>query len=207
MDADVTLLDPSMLDVYEELLRAQGVPVDEWLNPGLTKEEMDTKAASIGLTLPTEARVWWEWHDGESRDSRESALGPFKPFLPLDVAIEQYMMSRDVAMKAAEPDNPPLDDPDFLWPPVWLPIGGDGGHPVVIDCSVAEGEPTPLWAVMWAAAVEDRAELASPSLGQMVAWRIEALENGAWKWDPETSYWEEENRDLLPQALRLHSFL
>lgn len=123
-----------MLEELEDRMRAQGAPVDEWGRPGLTSVEIAEMLAPLGLTLPAEARAWWEWHDG-STQPLEGKFGPRKSYLSLSAAIKQYRQSRGVAEGSA-PDWP-HNNPDLLWDPQWFPIE-PGPQPVVVDCGVPE---------------------------------------------------------------------
>lgn len=169
-------LDPALLDAYGEQPRVQGVPVDEWRTRGLTSEEMDAALAPLGLRLPIEGRAWWSWHDGARPAGREKLFGPAQNCLSLDAAVAQYRQSRFIAESIAEKELPPLDDPDTAWHPAWFPIKGPG-LPVVIDCSVEEGEPTPVRFIDWQN-VDGFDKPKAYSFGQMISWWIEALESG-----------------------------
>jgi hypothetical protein len=190
------LLDAQLLHTYEERLRAQGLPFDEWVRPGLRGDEMDTVLAPLGLRLPSEARTWWGWHDGENPTARNDLLGPSTEFLSLAESVRQYGQSRGIAERTAKQDPPPWDDPDFAWNPAWLPISRPG-HPVVIDCSVAEDDPTPIRYIDWQN-VDSFFLPKAQSLGQMVTWWIEAIDVGAWEWSHKDQRWFSHNDRLEP---------
>jgi hypothetical protein len=199
------MLDRDLLSTYEERLRAQGVPVDGWTRPGLTTDEMRETLSPLGLRLPIEGSVWWAWRDGGEREGREHVLGPYKDFLSLSEAVKRHQDFRAIAEEQVEPDFPPFDDPDYQWNPAWLPISGDPSHPVVIDCSVAEGMPTPLRVIDW----EDIDGFFKPraeSLGQLVSWYMKAMDAGAWRWSPERRQWDV-RRELLDDELRMTPLL
>jgi len=133
-----------MMADYEQQLRAQGVPVDDWRMPGATDEEMDRALAPLGLKLPIEGRIWWGWHNGARAEGRERLYGPRHNCLSLDGAVAQYRQSRGIAERVADDEREaPLNDPDHAWRPAWLPIEGPG-QPIVIDCGVAAYQPTPV---------------------------------------------------------------
>lgn len=183
------LLDREMMAAYEQRLRAQGVPVDEWRVPGASDEEMDRALAPLGLKLPIEGRVWWGWHNGARPKARRKLFGPFKNCLSLDEAVAQYRQSRGIAERvAADEREAPLNDPDWAWNPTWFPIEGPG-QPIVIDCGVADDRPTPVRMIDWQN-VEGFFKPRASSLGQRIAWWIAALEEGAWRWRPDHQTWE-----------------
>lgn len=185
------VLDDQLIGNYEERLVAQGVPLGEWGRPGLTSLQMEKTVRPLGLALPTEARVWWGWHDGCPGEGRRKLLGPARQeFLSLTGAVETYRRYREVVQELVVPDIPGLADPDARWNRSWLPIEGPQ-HPTVIDCSVVEDQPTPVRII----ALED--VLGSPrpvaaSLGEMVALWVRALDGGAWCWDVEQRMWRVE---------------
>jgi cell wall assembly regulator SMI1 len=203
-DAPVPLLDAALMQAYEDQLRTQGVPVNEWKRPGLTGDQADEILAPLGLRLPVEGRAWWGWHDGPTPEGRALLFGPWKYCVSLVKAVEIYREFRGIVEAGVEPDNPPLDDPDYRWNPAWLPIDGPQ-LPTVIDCSVPEGEPTPLRFIDLAD-VEESPKPRAQSLGQMVSWWIAALETGAWKWDRQSETWERD-RDRLDETIRMSPLL
>jgi hypothetical protein len=81
----------------------------------------------------------------------------------------------------------PEHNSDFLWSPTWFPVVG-WQLPIVIDCSVAEGQATPLRIVDWQD-VEGFLEPQAQSLGQMVSWWIEAIDVGALEWNGADRKW------------------
>ncbi len=125
-------------------------------------------------------------------------------FLSLADAVEQYRKCRTSAELLVVPNLPPLDDPDYRWNPAWLPVTGPQ-LPIVIDCSVAEGEPTPIRFIDWQN-VDGFFKPRAESLGQMVSWWIEAIDCGAWRWNPERNRWDTHN-ELLPSELSTNPLL
>ncbi len=120
-------------------------------------------------------------------------LGPFGDrFLSLAEAVETYREFRQIVINSVEPGVPGLEDPDVRWAPSWLPIHGPQ-HPVVIDCSVAEGDPTPV-RVIDLADIEGSPKPRAFSMGEMVCSWIEALKAGAWQWDGANSKWGRDDR-------------
>jgi cell wall assembly regulator SMI1 len=185
----VPFLNVKMLQSFEDRVRGQGLPVDRWVNPGLTIDAMEEILAPFGLCLPVEGRVWWGWHDGSAYEGWGKLLGPGNSCLSLGESVKKYRQCRASAEELVVPSLPPLDDPDFRWNPAWLPICGDPGHPIVIDCSVGEGEPTPIRFIDWQN-VDGFFKPRAGSLGQMVSWWIRAIDSGAWRWNPERDRWD-----------------
>lgn len=198
----IPLLDAELLRAYEDRLRSQGLPLDRLTNPGLTISEIENVLSPLGLRLPSEGREWWGWHNGENDEGRGRVIGPWRRFLSLEKSVKVYRELRPIAEELAEPGlPPPLDDPDFRWNPAWLPIKGPQ-LPFVIDCSVAEGEPTPIRMLDWQN-VDEFFRPRADSFGQMVQWWIDAIDAGAWRWNPERNQWDTHD-ELLGPELRIN---
>ena len=196
------ILNNAMLKAYEQRLRALGVPVDEWKRPGLGDEEMREMLAPLGLRLPVEGRLWWGWHDGApGSDYHKLIAPPGEKFLSLAEAVETYREFRAIVLKHVEPDIPALANPDDRWDPAWLPIRGPQ-LPLVIDCSVPEGQPTPLRRIDLQD-IEGSPRPRGQSLGEMVSWWMSAIDAGAWRWDRVNAKWEVE-RELIDEAYRIN---
>ena len=56
------------------------------------------------------------------------------------------------------------------------------------DCSVPDGKPSPIYAVNWGAR-QNFAEPSASSLGEMVTWWLDALDGGAWRYEPDDAGW------------------
>jgi hypothetical protein len=76
-----------------------------------------------------------------------------------------------------------------------LPLLGPQ-HPLVIDCSVARDQPTPLRMVDLADPEEPPVE--ARSLGEVVQLWSNALDRGLWKWDAAKQGWEVDLSSLPP---------
>lgn len=180
------MLREEMLDSLEAGWRRHGAPIADSLRLGLAQPDVEAMTAELDLRLPVEARTWWGWHDGASTMFPTHTIGAHYVFPPLEAAIGQYRRWRDIARKtvAGEAD---LDAED-LWAHSWFPIllGGDGTT-VACDCSVDEAEPSPIHVVNWKVFMNP-AVPAADSLGTVVSWWIEALEDGTWRFDRQRKF-------------------
>jgi cell wall assembly regulator SMI1 len=188
------MLTPALLRELEEAWARQGAPVPKHLRPGLTTEEITRLTRPLSLELPDEARMWWAWHDGVSRNVPFGAareLGPDLPFLPLEEAASLYQHAREQAVRVAG------EQADHWWRPTWFPITMRLGE-IRCDCSGPQNAPSPIY---WAYSHDHDAEgLTAPkveSFGTMVKWWTEALKSGAWRYDGENQRWER-HPELLP---------
>jgi hypothetical protein len=185
------MLTPDLLERLEFLWRTQQAPVADRLQPGLSEAALDELTSPVGIRLPTEARMWWQWHNGAAPDLSLAArreLGPGFAFLPLEEAVVLVERLRTMAQQVWAPEG--QEAVDYWWRPTWFPITERRGA-VRLDCAVPDGEPCPVY---WAYSHDHDADgLTTPkvtSLGTMIGWWIEALENGAWRYNTENSRWQ-----------------
>jgi cell wall assembly regulator SMI1 len=195
--SDAPLLTLEMLTRLEGQWRAQGAPIVDRLRPGLTREEIHAVARPLGLTLPREARLWWQWHDGaDSPDGLKVSveLGPLGyEYRPLRDLVETLTWARAFAAEsAADPRMPPeAAQARYWWNDAWFPLFAGLGI-VACDCSVSDGDPTPIRVVIW----EDGPpfdDVKARSFGELITWWIEALEDGSWRYDPRSQQWERDH--------------
>lgn len=84
----IPVLDATLLDAFEQRLRGQGLPVDEWGAAGLSDDQMLSTLEPLGLVMPTEGRAWWAWRDGGAGPGHEYLIGPHcVGFLSLSEAV------------------------------------------------------------------------------------------------------------------------
>jgi cell wall assembly regulator SMI1 len=198
--SDAPLLTEGMLEKLEERWRAQGAPIVQALRPGLDSGALRAAASPLGLNLPTEAQVWWGWHDGTASTLTSHAIGRDILFLSLGAAMDRYEQERAAATAAI---GEGIDSRD-TWGVAWLPVAAAGdGALIACDCSVAEGAPTPIRYVHWDKVGGDSRAPVAPSLGTVVAWWIEAIDAGAWRYDPERACWEAHPERLPDPAVEL----
>lgn len=135
--------------------------------------------------------------DGVESGQPDIIGGSYLRFLKLADAVGEYHSSRQVAETAART----AEEADRLWHPGWLPISTTGGV-IACDCSVQSGAATPIRVVHWGHR-EDSDVPVAESFGQMVAWWIEAIERGAWRYDTRVGRWEIDHRRLRDPSLAL----
>ena len=171
-ELEPTLLTTHHLSSLASALRQRRFPIVEHLRPGLTDAEMDELTAPLGLWLPTEARLWWGWHDGASAEG-PSKIGANWWFAPLSACVDACLELREIA--AAD---------EFLgedwWPSGWFPIAL-GDWALACDTVVAPGEPTPI--KTWNLEDVVPSEPSLPSLGALIEMWTDVLLAGAWQYD------------------------
>ena len=188
-----------MLEELEARWRAQGAPIAEDLRPGVEPRAIEAATSAVGVELPTEARVWWGWHDGTRRSLTSHAIGGDLLYLTLEAAVSRYEQEQAGAAAAVEDDGV---DAQETWQPTWFPVASRGdGAVMACDCDVAEGDPTPIRRVHWEKFGEQSVVPVAPSLGTVVSWWIDAIDSGAWFFDRERGFWEEDHERLGDPAL------
>jgi hypothetical protein len=186
-----TLLDDALIEQLENRLRAASVGWLERAAPGLTDSEMDALTEPLGLSLPIEARVWWGWRNGASQRPGEiaPAIGPGHEFISLEQAVSRCQMEREI--------------PATPWRDEWMPLFT--APPIVCDCSVLSGEPTPVCCVDYHRDPEGKffaGDAPAQSLGELITWWIETIDNGAWTYVPEFEGWERDEQKCDPWLRR-----
>lgn len=152
--------------------------------PGLPENEsMRRIERELGLRLPVEARVWFAWHHG-TVDVIEIAERYSDHFIPGYSLLSIDQCTRDYGTWTQVQESIQYD---LIWDRNWLPIAKDsGGWVFAVDCSVGEGEPTPVRQVI---AYDPDNTPATASLTDAVAYWVSLFEDGTWRWDPEAGRW------------------
>jgi len=153
-------------------LRAQGVPMVDHLNPGLSDGQMDALVEPLGLSLPAEARAWWGYANGVPADAPPSInLSPSWSWAPLEEIVDECRELREIGSEDVLPGEP------SMFADTWLPIvKGDGM--LVMDTS--QPEIAPVYTVDWH--VDDPGVPYTPilgSLGELILTWVRALEDRA----------------------------
>ena len=165
------------------------------LRPGLTTHEIERLVGPLGVSLPSEAVTWWRWRDGVAastidRVSQRTIGGPDFEFLPLAEAVALYRQQRRLATDIVQ-SSPEFDlNVDAFWHPAWFPISSARyGGIIACDCGVRAGQPTPIRMVIWGDSPDEFDQVRVDSFGGMVAWWLDALDRGAWKYDRAQHRW------------------
>jgi cell wall assembly regulator SMI1 len=173
----------------ERAMREAGAPVVGEFRPGASSERLDDAAEEIGLPLPPQLRLWWEWHDGVAV-GESGAVEPLYPqgpqMLSLREALETYRSYREAAKRSADPAlAPPWDHPDHLFRPFWVPILS-ASHAAIFVCDASDGATCPVLCID--PQYEEVAAPQTASLGELVTWIRQAYEAGVW-WRDADGVW------------------
>jgi cell wall assembly regulator SMI1 len=173
VDGSAPLLTEDLLEALAARWREQGAPIAGDLRPGLDDTALDAATAPLELRLPIEARVLWGWHDGTETSLTSHAIGLDLIFLSLDNAVKRYR--KEVAAG---------------WQVSWFPVAvrGDGAV-MACDCSTPGAAPAPIHYVHWDKSGSGSRVPVAPSLGTVATWWIEAIDSGAWHYNPQRERW------------------
>ena len=198
MPHTVPLLSFELLDELRLRLVEQKAPVVELLSPGLDDAQLDAAFEPTGLRPSTEARTWWAWSGGVPLDAIEQpndgSVGPGRHYAEPVKVVELYRSMRATAADAAADaatfaSGTERATADWWWQPGWLPITTNGaGTTIACDCSVPDGQPSPMYAVNYGAR-QNFYQPSAASFGETVQWWIDALDTHAWRYDPDASRW------------------
>jgi len=171
-------LDAEMLQALEQRLARHHAAIATTLREGCSRDAIDTRTADLGMTLPDEAARWWQWHDGST--TAGEILADFR-VLSLTEACDWYRFVRgeaeaNVALHGA---GHGISDPDQLWPAWLFPILSSSSGTVAVDCRGNDTAPVHY-------VIAEEGPTGNPvidSLGRLVRWWIEAIDEGVWQLD------------------------
>lgn len=168
------------LEALEDAWRKQAAPIAQNLRPGVSPDQLSQAIEESGLTLPAEARLWWQWHNGAHNSADTGVvrvIGPGYEYLSLETAVAFYWQEIGIAREVAE-SNGTL--PADIWDPSWFPIVKGRGL-LAVDCTPTASTSTPVRVINWGTDATS-AEPKATSLGSVVALWTQALEQGWWTW-------------------------
>ena len=146
MNAQPTILTEALLDELKARWREQGAPIAGQLQPGIDDATMAEITAPLGLTVPSEARTWYRWHNGatETEGRTDAKMGGMGwRFLSLQRSIALVHKHRGLALEAWNGDQTQAKR-GFWW--TWLPLADNPhGGVMFVDGSAAPDPPkTPV---------------------------------------------------------------
>jgi hypothetical protein len=182
MGASTSLL-RDLLDTFEDELRRQGVPVNEYLRSGLPADALLETFAASDIDAPRELIVWFGWHNGPTRVEGSHQVFPLFWFWSIEETIK------------LNPPNPTgylVGEKNLEWNPNWLKIMGQGNG-LAVSVEDALGEPPLVRSVTYDLAHGTQADDTAHqvvSLCTPVTWWIESLREGWYRWLPSEKAWD-----------------
>ncbi len=172
-----------LLADYETLLKEYTPEIQTQLEPGLSESEIHRQFASVGLTVPTEALVWWSWHNGMHE---RPGSGLRLPQMALERAVQEYS-------ETYREDKPSEID---VWATGWIPIvGGRAWGSIAMDCNATSASRSVQWIDPERGGFfrdDHPRDYRALSPCVPVAWWVTSILNG-WVWvDPENGQWTQE---------------
>ena len=181
-----------LLDEFEDIVRAQGAPIDGHLAPGLSREVIAEKLDTIGMRPPDELVTWFAWHNGLQQPPggrlRADCLPPCLIPSTLDSALERYYTDADA------------DHEEGRWDvaPGWLMLDHTmdglaihcGDDPTRAPLVRAVNMENPLWA--------EHSSQQVVSLCTAVSYWIRSLELGVHRWNREAQQWDYDYWRITP---------
>jgi hypothetical protein len=190
--ASPTLLSELLTELESELTR-HGVLFRQSVKTGLSPTTIAHYLEAVGLNVPEEAVVWFEWRDGPS-DNR--ALGVLPSLSPVGVesATRRY---RD--LRADVELEPSSDLSDFGIGPGWLPLGR-AYVGLAVSCEEPGQTPRPIRYANEEFPYEQTAYRAL-SICTYATWMIFGLRSGAYVWHSDSQSWNVDIARLHPSQI------
>lgn len=195
--ATATML-KSLLGELDEILASKGIPVEDWLNPGLDSQTITLKLTEHNLGAPKELLALYGWHNGYASNLGARSVPRF-PFDPLDTALSTYQMVTNILEEEVRQSGQDIHSFDWGAPPGYLSLTS-GQYNIAVNCQADPSEPVQIhftFPEFWETPNLGRAV----SLCTLVTWWIEGIETGAHVWDTSLQDWQT-HQDLLPDLQR-----
>ena len=190
---------------FEETVAHAGAPIREALRRGLSRDEVQSKLASVGLQANEEIVSWFAWRNGPREELHLAAYKVLPTFsiASLENAIVSYQKLVLEWDSPILPSPKPPYEPDWyqgIIRPGWLLLSeenwgfaarcdGDPSEPPL----VRQGTDDPFDPYF-------EGKLQAVSLCTLVTWWIEGIANGAYVWDAAAKEWGDVIVKLLPQS-------
>ncbi len=81
-----------LLDRYIDEIKARGYPIDRYLNPGLTRQQIIQQSIALSFAPPEEIFQLYEWHNGVDEACRVSLFRD-NHFLRFDQPLKNMKLS------------------------------------------------------------------------------------------------------------------
>jgi cell wall assembly regulator SMI1 len=125
---------PQLLIDLEAQWRRLDAPIAMRLRPGLSDADLAAVGHRLGgVSLPTELRQLWAWHDGAEPGGRRD-IGPGAyDFLTTDEVVAAHQRELRIQGTPVEADDSEVAD--MYWHRSWVPFMTQGPQRLYIDCA------------------------------------------------------------------------
>jgi hypothetical protein len=179
---------PRVMARLDEIWRAQDAPVAHYAAPGLTDGEMDALAATAGMVIPPELRLWWGWHNGTIEAPDEEIEADTACCYWNLITLEAAITLREIQLEMPRyPDDPVLAG--CYWRDSWLPVSGAGNSLTYVDTArISSGGLTPvfrtdaMWEAGWDVPVASSFTAAAATIARVI-------EEGNFAWSRAAHSW------------------
>lgn len=200
------LLSTELLDLFLERATAADVSHVKQLQPGLSDARIDEILANslTEIEMPPEGRILWTWRNG---------IPAFAPWwvargtrlLSLEESVACYFRSRADGFELKAGLEPELDVERDFWPKRFLPFLDQEEALVAMDTTHTGGAPSPVHQLPLHDHREDAiAKPDLPSVGTLLQWWIEAIDERLWCWDTTNNRWDYSNHEAVPYERRFY---
>lgn len=163
--------------------RRLGAPIDDALQPGVSRQYVIDRLGELGLPAPEELITLWTWRNG----TRPGMIGgQGLGLLPIESAVSIYPT-----------DN--LGDGHFSWHPAWITVLGPGNFSISVDTREVDHPPLVRSTDPARGTADDEPENQVVSLCTPVTWWVLARVKGWTHWERSTGIgvWLAD-RDMFP---------
>jgi hypothetical protein len=157
------MLDTRLLEELEERWRDQSPALLQRLRPGIDDAEIDRVAEPLGFPIPEEVRRWYRWHNG--------SIGH-----PIIFSRCFGTLSDDVVATLD------LEEDEDKWKKGWLHVMDEKPY-LIFDCRGDVNAPAPVWHFEYSFDLDRPTRPVFDSIGDMVSFWIELIDNGQIFWD------------------------
>ena len=190
----------ALLEKLENAVSAVGSPAGQWLEDGIAPDEVEAQLSAVGLIPSDELIVWFGWHNGIRHAATAGIGARVLPFLipaSLSEAIGRY---RSLVLDfVVPPEGPVGGDPRVLAGGTgfgWLNLCNDN-YGFAVACR-SEPRYLPRVRLIVDEWDDDPRSYQAVSLCTLVTWWIQAIEDGAVRWDNQNNLWTDPDPELLP---------
>jgi hypothetical protein len=170
-----------LLREFEREVRARGVELDRYLQPGASRADIVSVFAGAGLVAPEEAIALFEWHNGRIEVPGAFSALPVFPLWSLEY-LEGFLANNAFH---------PRGFGRWEWNPNWVHIMGDQNG-LAMSCADDPQLPPLIRFVSddgSTSTQEDDTSYQVVSLCTPVSWWIDSIRRGWYQWEGKSGTW------------------